>query len=145
MAWPASDANIDTTNLDAATDSPASARADLKTALDELANVINGRGEASGVAPLNASSKVTNTYLPDTFVSSSGIDITLQPDTNRVSIEDVLNLTPLTLAQLASTIPSPQEGDVAYATNGDAGSKCIVVYDGTNWKVISLGATAATS
>ena len=145
MAWPASDTNIDTTNLDAATDSPASARADIKTALDELANVINGRGEASGVAPLNSSSKVTNTYLPDTFVSSSGIDITLQPDTNRVSIEDVLNLTPLTLAQLATAIPSPQEGDVAMTTNGDAGAKCIVVYNGTDWKVIGLGATAASS
>jgi len=145
MAWPASDTNIITTNLDSASDSPASARADLKLALDELANVINGRGEASGVAPLNSSSKVTNTYLPDTFVSSSGIDILLQPDTNRVNVEDVINLTPLTLAQLASAIPTPEEGDVAYATNGDAGSKCLVVYDGTNWKVVSLGATAATS
>jgi len=145
MAWPASDTNVITTNLDSASDSPASARADLKSALDELKNVINGRGEASGVAPLNSSTKITNTYLPDTLLSSSSTDLTLQPDTNRVSVEDVVNLTPLTLAQLATAISTPQEGDVAYVTNGDAGSKCIVVYDGTNWKVVSLGATAATS
>ena len=36
MAWPANSSNIDTTNLDSSTDSPAAARANLKTALDEL-------------------------------------------------------------------------------------------------------------
>jgi len=145
MAWPTDDTNIDTTNLDSASDSPASARADIKTALDELANVINGRGEASGVAPLNSSSKIAATYLPDTIQSSSGVDLTLQPDTNRVQIDDILNLTAQTLAQLNTAVPTPQEGDVAYVTNGDAGSKCLVVYNGTDWKVVSLGATAATS
>jgi len=145
MAWPTDDTNIVTTNMDSASDSPANARADIKAALDELANVINGRGEASGVAPLDASLKVANTYLPNTLISGSGVDLTLQPDTNRVQIEDVINLTALTLAQLNTAIPIPQEGDVAYTTNGDAGSKCLVVYNGTDWKVVSLGATAATS
>ena len=145
MAWPTDDTNIVTTNLDAAGDSPATARADIKTALDELANVINGRGEADGVAPLGGTSKIAATYLPNTLASSSGVDLTLQPDTNRVQIEDVVNLTPLTLAQLNSAIPTPQEGDLAYTTNGDAGGKTLVVYNGTDWKVVALGATAATS
>jgi hypothetical protein len=145
MAWPTDDTNIVTTNLDAASDSPATARADIKTALDELANVINGRGQADGVAPLGGTSKIAATYLPNTLLSSSGVDLTLQPDTNRVQIEDVVNLTPLTLAQLNSAIPTPQEGDIAYCTNGNAGSKTLVVYNGTDWKVVALGATAATS
>ena len=57
MAWGDS-TNIVTTNLDAGTDSPAAARPDLKAALDELTLVINGRAQADGVAPLNASSKI---------------------------------------------------------------------------------------
>ena len=81
MAWPTNDSNISTGNLDAGTDSPAAARADLKLALDELANVINGRNQASGVAGLDASSKITNTQLPDTIVSSSSTDLTLDPAT----------------------------------------------------------------
>ena len=145
MAWPTDDTNIVTTNMDSASDSPANARADIKAALDELANVINGRGEANGVAPLDASLRVANTYLPNTLVSGSGVDLTLQPDTNRVQVEDVINLTPLTLAQLGTAITTPQEGDIAYTTNGNAGTECLVVYDGSNWKVVALGATASAS
>ena len=49
MGW-ATSVNVVTTNLDAATDSPASARADIKTAFDELKNVIDGRNTTNGVA-----------------------------------------------------------------------------------------------
>jgi len=38
-----------------------------------------------------------------------------------------------------------KEGSVAYCTNGNAGAKCLAVYDGTNWKVVALGSTIATS
>ena len=61
MGW-ANASNVVTTNLDDATDSPASARADIKTAFDELSNVINGRNTASGVAGLDASSKICLLY-----------------------------------------------------------------------------------
>jgi len=60
MAW-ATAGNVITTNLDSGTDNPAAARPDLKAALDELKNVINGRATANGVAPLNASSKLDAT------------------------------------------------------------------------------------
>lgn len=55
MAWGDS-ANIVTTNLDAGTDSPATARSDLKAALEELINVIDGLGTAEGPAQLDANS-----------------------------------------------------------------------------------------
>ena len=141
MAWPANTTNIVTTNLDAAGDSPASARADLKAALDEIKNIISGRGEANGVAPLDASSKLAASYLVTTGHQIEQIT----PASNRHNIEDVVNLNPLTLAQLGTAIPSPQEGDVAYTTNGNEGAKCLVAYDGSNWKVVALGDTAATS
>ena len=37
------------------------------------------------------------------------------------------------------------EGGIAYITDGDSGSKCIAVYDGSNWKRISLGSNISSS
>lgn len=139
MAWADSN-NIVTTNLDAGTDSPAAARPDLKAALDELTLVIDGRATADGVAPLNASTKIDATYLPDEFNSSALTALTLDPSTGKVKIEEIINLQPQTLAQLNARTDSA-EGDVAYCSNGDAGSKTLAVYDGSNWKVVALGAT----
>jgi hypothetical protein len=139
MAWGDS-SNIVTTNLDAGTDSPAAARPDLKAALDELTLVIDGRAQASGVAPLDASSKILATYLPDELNSSSGNALTLDPASGKVNIEEIVNLAPQTLAQLNARTDKA-EGDVAYCSNGNAGSKTLAVYDGTNWKVVALGAT----
>ena len=141
MAW-ANSSNIDTTNLDSGTDSPAAARADLKAALDELILVINGRGQANGVAPLNASSKILATYLPDEINSASGNNLTLDPDTGKVAIEEILNLAPQTAAQLNAR-SDQATGDVAYCSDGgddSAGVGCLAVWDGTDWRAVQLGA-----
>lgn len=136
MAWPTNDGNISTTNLDAGTDSPAAARADLKLALDELANVINGRNEASGVAGLDASSKITNTQLPDTIVSSSSTDLTLDPATGRVVIEDVMKINPQTRADLYAR-SDLEDGMIAIASNGDSTVDTPVYYAGGVWRYFS--------
>lgn len=70
MSWPGS--TIDTTDLDAGTDSPQQARADLHAALQALNTVINARGAAEGVCELDASGRIpvsrgsfeANTRLP---------------------------------------------------------------------------------
>jgi len=139
MAW-ATSSNVITTNLDAGTDSPAAARPNLKAALDELIIVIDGRGQASGVAPLNASTKIDATYIPDELNSTAATNLTLDPATGKVNLEEILNLAPQTLSQLNARTDKA-EGDVAYCSNGDAGSKCLAIYNGTDWKVVSLGAT----
>jgi hypothetical protein len=36
------------------------------------------------------------------------------------------------------------QGDIGYCSNGDAGSPCVAVHDGSNWKVVALGATIST-
>ena len=36
-------------------------------------------------------------------------------------------------------------GRVLYCADGSAGAACAVISDGTNWKVIAIGATAADS
>lgn len=68
MTWPAG--SIPTTNLDAGTDSPGSARADLKTAVDQLNAAIAARGAASGVASLDSSTKIPIAQLPTTFIAN---------------------------------------------------------------------------
>lgn len=142
MGW-GNSSNVDTTNLLAGTNSPALARQDLKDALDELSNVIDGRNTANGVVGLNASTKIAATYLPDEINSSSGADLTLDPSSDKVAIEHIINLNPQTVAQLNARTDQTQ-GDVAYCSDGDAGSKCIAIYNGTDWKVVSLGATIST-
>jgi len=139
MAW-ANPANIDTTNLNDATDSPASARANLKTALDELSIVINGRNTANGVPGLDASSKLSAAQLPDEINSSSATDLTLDPNTGKVNIEEILQLKPQTLTELNARTDK-EAGDLAYCSNGNAGSTTLAVYDGSNWKVVALGST----
>lgn len=63
MAWPSSPGFV-TTNLDAGTDSPASARSDIKNALDDVSDMIAARGAANGVAGLDSSGKVPPSQLP---------------------------------------------------------------------------------
>lgn len=133
MAWPANDSNIVTTNLDSGTDSPAAARADLKSALDELANVINGRNEASGVAGLDASSKITNTQLPDTIISSASTDLTITPNTGLVVINSVIKLNPQTRADLYAR-GDLADGMVAMASDGDSTVDKPVYYAGGIWR-----------
>jgi len=49
-----------------------------------------------------------------------------------------------TLAQLiAAAPPALHEGHLAYVTNGNGGAKTLVCSDGTNYKVVALGATAS--
>lgn len=142
MAW-AIVGNVTTTHLDSATDDPSQARVELYNALLELQKVINGRNTASGVAGLDASSKIGGAYLPNTIVSDASTNLTLQPTTGKVVLEDILALTPQTVAELNARTDQA-EGDVAYCSDGDAGSKCIAIYNGTDWKVVSLGATIST-
>ena len=137
MSW-GTVGNVTTANLDSGADDPSQARVEIYNALLELQNVINGRATANGVASLDANTKVPNTQLPDTIVSSAGQPLLLQPSSGRVTVQNILKLTPRTTAQLEAL--SAFEGDVAYCSDGDAGSKCIAIYDGTNWLRIALGA-----
>jgi hypothetical protein len=45
-----------------------------------------------------------------------------------------------------ATLPDADEntGRVLYVSDGSAGDPCAAISDGTNWKVIAIGATVAT-
>jgi hypothetical protein len=140
MGW-GNSSNVSTTNLDAGTDNPAAARPDIKAALDELTAVIDGRATANGVAPLDASSKIAATYLPDEINSTTATNLTLDPATGKVALEEILNLKPQTAAQLNARTDKAS-GDVAYCSDGgddSAGVGCIAVYDGNDWRAVQLG------
>lgn len=150
MGW-ANSSNVSTTNLDAGTDSPAAARPDLKAALDELTNVIDGRNTANGVAGLNASSKLASSQIPDEINSSSGANLTLDPATDKVLLEHILRLNPQTVAELEARTDIEQ-GDIAFCSNGDAGTECLAVAVGEDdsagnptWKVVSIGSAISSS
>jgi len=149
MGW-ANSSNVSTANLDSGTDNPAAARPDIKAALDELTNVIDGRATANGVASLDSNTKVPATQLPDEINSSSATDLTLDPATGKVKLEEILNLKPQTVAQLNARTDIAQ-GDVAFCTDGDSGTECIAVAVGEDdsagnptWKVVSIGSAIST-
>ena len=150
MAW-GNSSNVSTTNLDAGTDSPAAARVDIKAALDELTNVIDGRDTANGVAGLNASSKIAASQIPDELNSTSGNNLTLDPATDKVLLEHILRLNPQTVAQLNARTDIEQ-GDIAFCSDGDAGTECIAVAVGEDdsagnptWKVVSIGSAISAT
>lgn len=144
MAWPTNDSNINTGNVDAGTDNPASARADIKAAFDELKNVINGRNEASGVAGLDASSKISNTQLPDTLVSSASTDLTLTPTTGTVNINSVLQMNPQSRSALYAR-SDLADGMIAMASDGDSTVDTPVYYAGGVWRYFSDNSEVSSS
>jgi hypothetical protein len=144
MAW-ANSSNVVTTNLDSGTDSPAAARGDIKNAFDELTAVIDGRNTANGVPGLDASSKISAAQLPDELNSSTSADLTLDPNTGKVKIEEIVNLKPQTVAQLNARSDAA-EGDVAYCSDGgtdSGGAPCLAVYTGSSWRTIDFGVNIA--
>jgi hypothetical protein len=70
MAWPTD--TITTTYLDAGTDDPSLARAELKTVADKVKDIIAGRATASGVCDLDASA-----LIPAARLSASAITTAL--------------------------------------------------------------------
>tara|TARA_R110000824_G_scaffold43061_3_gene126108 strand:+ start:15860 stop:16291 length:432 start_codon:yes stop_codon:yes gene_type:complete len=135
MGWGTA-GNIVTTNLDAGSDNPASARPNLKAALDEITAIINGRDAASGVAGLSASSKIVNTQLPDTIISSSSTDLTLTPNTGCVNINSVIQLNPQTKSALYAR-SDLADGMLAVCDTSDSTIDGLVLYAGGVWRRVS--------
>ena len=144
MAWPANANNISTANVDSGTDNPASARADIKAAFDELTNVINGRAEASGVASLDSNTKIPAAQLPDEINSSGSTNLTIDPSTGVVVIEDVAQLNPVAYASLPG---SPAMGQIAFLITDGAGStkNKPIYHNGSAWKYFNDDSSVATS
>ena len=141
MAFPTG--AVDTEHLNAATDSPASAREDLLSAVEKLNDIIASYDSASGIAALDAGGRIVNTKLPAALISSSG-NITLTPTTNIVKVNNFIELTPVAFANLPG---SPVIGQVAYlTTDGASATKNLpIYYNGSIWAYFSSDGAVATS
>ena len=142
MGYPTN--NITTTYLDSPADSVGQARAELYNALLRLSELIDSRNTADGICPLDPNSQVPAANMPTTFTSGTGVDIIMNPNTERVIINDVAQLGTKTVAELATTLNTA--GSVVYCSNGDAGNPCLAVGDGTTdtagdyiWYRVALG------
>jgi len=63
LTWPSAPTFV-STNTDNPADSPASARGDIFNLMADVGNIVNGRNQANGVAPLDSSTKLPLAVLP---------------------------------------------------------------------------------
>jgi len=148
LAYP--DNDITTDHLNSPTDSIGQSRAELYKALITLSELINSRDTADGLAPLDSNSQIPSNNMPTTLTSGGSENITLQPATDVVVIEDIVKLTARTTASLASTLNTA--GSIAYCSDGDAGSDCLAVGLGETdtdgnyiWYRVALGTQISSS
>lgn len=132
MAW-ATVGNVTTTHLDSALDSPAEARVELYNALLELQNVINGRAAANGVASLDSSTKIPSAQMPNEINSSASTDLTLDPATGIVTVEDIVKLNPITRSA-AYAVSGLADGMMAMLSDGDSTVTKPAYYSGGVWR-----------
>ena len=137
MAFPTG-TSIPTSNLDAGTDSPASARADILQTVQAVNDIIASENAASGVLVLTGSGKLPSSTIPTQITLASGVQV-INPVDGVVNIRDILRLQPNTVAELTGLTSTA--GDMAYCSNGAGGNKCLAFYDGTSWKRVTVGAT----
>lgn len=134
---------ISTANLNAGTDSPALARADLLQAVEAVNDIIDSANQENGVLVLTGSGKIPNSVFPTAITLSAGVQV-INPQDGVVNIRDVLRLQPQITSNILS-IASPEAGDLAYASDGAAGQPCLAFYDGTSWKRVTVGATISAT
>lgn len=128
---------ISTTNLDSPDDDPSLARADLYDLVVAFNQLVASVNAAQGVMTLDAGGKVSSSYLPGTYQTSSGA-LTLQPGSGVVNIQKVLRLAQIFTVDLgtAKGTTSPAAGDLCYLVDGDAGQPCLGAYDGSQWRIV---------
>lgn len=127
---------VSTANLDSGTDSPALARADILDAIQKLNTIITEAGLANGVCVLTGSGKIPGSAVPAQITLASGVQV-INPTDGIVNIRDVLRLQQMATVDILA-LASPLAGDIAFATDGDSTAPALCIYDGTDWRTLSL-------
>lgn len=127
---------ISTANLDSATDSPASARADLLATVNAVNSIIASENTANGVCVLNASGKLPSSTIPAQITLASGVQV-INPTDGIVNIRDVLRLQQMSTTDILN-LATPVAGDIAFATDGDSTAPALCIYDGDDWRTLNL-------
>jgi hypothetical protein len=127
---------INTTNLDSSTDNPASARVDILDAVQKLNTIIAEANTAGGVVVLTGSGRIPAGNLPDQITLASGVQV-INPASGIVNIRDVLRMQQMTTEDILALV-APEAGDIAFATDGDSTAPALCIYDGDDWRTLSL-------
>jgi hypothetical protein len=139
MAFPTS--QVDTTNLDDATDDPNLARVDLLDAVTKLNTIIDEAGDANGICLLDSNGRIQSSQVPAIF--SPTTNLTLSPSTNIVNIQDIVRLTAQPKADvLAISTATLTMGDIAVVSNAGGSLPTIAFYTGSAWKYINTSTWA---
>ena len=133
---------IATINLDSGSDSPASARADLLSAVETLNLVTAEVNTALNVVVLDSNGLLPDTAMPSTYAPNN--NLTLAPTTGIVKIEDYLRLQIIPKATVLAAVDMTI-GDMALAADDLTGANPkLCMYNGTVWKIVATLSTATT-
>ena len=137
MTFP-SGIQIPTTNVASPDSDPSLARVDIYELIVAFNRLVASINAAEGVVVLNGSGKINNSLLNGSFAMAG--DISLQPSTGVVNINNVLRLSQLFTADLGGSLGTETStaGDIIYLVDGDAGQPCLSVYDGIKWRIVRL-------
>jgi hypothetical protein len=118
------------------------------------APVVGDRIDVRFMSEVTTVSQVTGTS-GSTYVGVIGNSVTMAVDGTtvlQVTSNDIVNISSAQCLQLpayttsaANSLTNVAAGQVIYVTNGDSGSPCLAVYDGSNWKRVVLGSAISSS
>ena len=111
--------------------------------LDARGNISNSTGDVT----IDDNLKVNTNLTVDGNTQLGNANTDVATSTAKFVTQNGLVLTSLNVAT-ANTLAGMgaiDEGSIIYCTDGDSGSKCLAVYDGSNFKRISFGANISSS
>ena len=120
-----------------------------RTGVEITAANLNELGEptVTVATPITVGNGGTNATTASAARTNLGLGTIATQASNSVSVTGgSMSGVLITLPSYAvSALPSAgTAGRVVFCTDGDGGSKCLAVDDGTNWKRVALGATVST-
>tara|TARA_Y100001951_G_C11266109_1_gene255643 strand:- start:791 stop:1081 length:291 start_codon:yes stop_codon:yes gene_type:complete len=71
-------------------------------------------------------------------------DMSTTPTNKRITVQNFFT-TPSANTANTNAITSTSAGQLAYVTDGNGGSPCLAVHNGTSWLRVTLGAAIASS
>jgi hypothetical protein len=134
MTFPST--TISTANLDSAADDPSLARADILDAVQKLNTIISEANQNNGVCVLSSVGKIPSSTVPSQITLASGVQV-INPVSGIVNIRDVLRMQQMTTVEILA-LTTPLAGDIAFATDGDSTAPALCIYDGDDWRTLSL-------
>jgi len=125
---------ISTTNFAAGSGNPSLARTDLLALIQAVNDIIASANDTSGVLVLTGSGTIPSSAVPAQISLPQGTQV-FNPVDRVVNIRDFLRIQVQSVDQIKAFASSSQ-GDIAFASDGDGGTPCLAVYDGSLWRTV---------